>query len=122
IKAWGLVQNRRGQTLAAPYCVRPKPGAPVSAPLEWKELKVGLKITDFNVYDCQTPIFDTPSLSMEELGDLYEKAFQSFYLRPSYIIRMWAKGWTYGFSETRKSLIYLFRAIKSKLRRKHFLK
>ena len=73
-----------------------------------------LKITDFNVYDCQTPIFDTPSLSMEELGELYEKAFQSFYLRPSYIIRMWAKGLTYGFSETRKAFRYFIRALKHK--------
>ncbi len=67
----------------------------------------GLKITDFNLYDCQTPIFDTPTLSMDELEEIYEKAFQSFYLRPSYIIRMWAKGWTYGFSETRKAFTYL---------------
>ncbi|WP_300437732.1 DNA ligase D [Christiangramia sp.] len=43
------LQNRRGQTLASAYCVRPKPGAPVSAPLDWKELKKGLKITDFNI-------------------------------------------------------------------------
>jgi anaerobic magnesium-protoporphyrin IX monomethyl ester cyclase len=76
----------------------------------------GLKITDFNLYDCQTPIFDTPTLSMDELGEIYEKAFQSFYLRPSYIIRMWAKGWTYGFSETRKAFSYLLRAIKPKRR------
>lgn len=44
-----FMQNRRGQTLAAPYCVRPKPGAPVSMPLEWKELKPGLKPEDFNI-------------------------------------------------------------------------
>ncbi len=43
------LQNRRGQTLAAPYCVRPKPGAPVSAPLAWKEVKPGLKILDFTI-------------------------------------------------------------------------
>jgi anaerobic magnesium-protoporphyrin IX monomethyl ester cyclase len=76
----------------------------------------GLKITDFNLYDCQTPIFDTPTLSMDELAEIYEKAFQSFYLRPSYIIRMWAKGWTYGFSETRKAFTYLLRVIKPKRR------
>lgn len=29
-----FLQNRRGQTLAAPYSVRPKPGATVSTPLE----------------------------------------------------------------------------------------
>lgn len=33
------LQNRTGQTLAAPYSTRPKPKAPVSTPLEWKELK-----------------------------------------------------------------------------------
>lgn len=43
------LQNRRGQTLAAPYCVRPKPGAPVSAPLSWEEVKPGLQILDFTV-------------------------------------------------------------------------
>lgn len=43
------LQNRRGQTLASAYCARPKPGAPVSAPLEWKEVKSGLKILDFNI-------------------------------------------------------------------------
>ncbi|HAX50101.1 MAG TPA: non-homologous end-joining DNA ligase [Ignavibacteria bacterium] len=32
------LQNRTGQTLAAPYSVRPRAKAPVSTPLEWKEL------------------------------------------------------------------------------------
>lgn len=44
------LQNRKGQTLASAYCVRPKKSAPVSAPLEWSELKKGLKITDFNIH------------------------------------------------------------------------
>src|SRR5699024_1056173 len=44
-----FLQNRRAQTLAAPYCVRPKEGAPVSAPLEWKEVKPGLQIQDFHI-------------------------------------------------------------------------
>ena len=43
------LQNRTGQTLAAPYCVRPKPGATVSAPLEWKEVKAGLQINQFTI-------------------------------------------------------------------------
>ncbi len=43
------LQNRRGQTLAAPYCLRPRPQAPVSAPLAWSEVKIGLKINDFNI-------------------------------------------------------------------------
>ena len=32
------LQNRTGQTLAAPYSIRPRAKAPVSTPLEWKEL------------------------------------------------------------------------------------
>src|SRR5690606_8185997 len=44
-----FLQNRYGQTLAAPYCVRPKPGAPVSAPIEWYEITDQLEILDFNI-------------------------------------------------------------------------
>jgi len=58
------LQNRRGQTLAAPYCVRPKEGAPVSAPIEWKELKKGLKITDFNMKNMPD--------RLEEKGDIFK--------------------------------------------------
>ncbi|MAG85938.1 MAG: DNA ligase D [Flavobacteriaceae bacterium] len=59
------LQNRRGQTLASAYCVRPKPGAPVSAPLEWKEVKSGLKILDFNIKNM--------SQRIQEKGDLFKK-------------------------------------------------
>lgn len=31
-------QNGRGKTIAAPYCVRPRDGAPVSTPLRWSEV------------------------------------------------------------------------------------
>ncbi len=43
------LQNSRGQTLASAYSVRPKPGATVSTPLEWKEVKHGLLPTDFTI-------------------------------------------------------------------------
>lgn len=43
------LQNRRGQTLASVYSIRPKNGAPVSMPIDWDELKSGLKPTDFNI-------------------------------------------------------------------------
>jgi len=74
-----------------------------------------LKIDDFDKFNCKTPLFETPTMSMEELAEISEKAFQSFYLRPRYIIRMWAKGWMYGVSATRTAFRYLIRATKSKL-------
>lgn len=33
------LQNAIGKTICAPYSVRPRPGAPVSTPLEWNEVK-----------------------------------------------------------------------------------
>ena len=44
-----FLQNRLGQTLAAPYSLRPVPGACVSTPLEWNELTPDLKPVDFTI-------------------------------------------------------------------------
>jgi len=44
-----FLQNRPQATLAAPYSVRPKPGATVSMPLHWEEIKKGLKMADFTM-------------------------------------------------------------------------
>ena len=38
-----------GKTIAAPYVLRAYEGAPVSTPLEWAEVKKGLRPTDFNI-------------------------------------------------------------------------
>ena len=43
------LQNRPIQTICAPYSVRPRPGATVSAPLHWDEVKKGLKMQDFTM-------------------------------------------------------------------------
>jgi DNA ligase D-like protein (predicted polymerase)/DNA ligase D-like protein (predicted 3'-phosphoesterase) len=43
------LQNRRGQTLAAPYSLRPVAGAQVSTPLVWDELNEKLKPSNFNI-------------------------------------------------------------------------
>jgi bifunctional non-homologous end joining protein LigD len=58
------LQNRRAQTLAAAYCVRPRPHATVSAPLLWEEVKAGLKITDFTIA--------TMPQRIAERGDLFK--------------------------------------------------
>jgi len=58
------LQNRRGQTLASVYSLRPKNGAPVSMPIEWDELKTGLKPTDFNIENALQRI--------EKKGDIFK--------------------------------------------------
>ena len=57
------LQNRRGQTMAAPYCPRPAPGAPVSTPLDWSEVQPGLSPLDFTLKNIQARV--------EEVGDLW---------------------------------------------------
>ncbi|MFN3403010.1 MAG: DNA ligase D [Cytophagaceae bacterium] len=57
------LQNGEGKTLASPYCLRPKPGAKVSTPLEWNEVKPGLKQEEFNIES----IFDRIKIK----GDLF---------------------------------------------------
>ncbi|GAA4337988.1 DNA ligase D [Mucilaginibacter gynuensis] len=48
-----FLQNRRGQTIACPYSVRPKPGATVSAPLHWHEVNDDLKLSDYTIYNIK---------------------------------------------------------------------
>lgn len=43
------LQNGRGKLLAAPYSVRPLPGAPVSTPLAWSEVGPRLDVRTFNI-------------------------------------------------------------------------
>ena len=42
-------QNGWGKTIASVYSVRPKPGAPVSTPLRWDELRKGIMARDFTM-------------------------------------------------------------------------
>jgi bifunctional non-homologous end joining protein LigD len=43
------LQNRHGQTIVAPFSVRPLPGATVSMPLLWEEVIDGLNPKDFTI-------------------------------------------------------------------------
>jgi anaerobic magnesium-protoporphyrin IX monomethyl ester cyclase len=74
-----------------------------------------LKVTDFDKYDTTTPIFETPMLSMKDLKQIREQAFHHFYLRPTYILRMFAKGPVHGFSAIQTAFEHLFKSIKLKL-------
>jgi bifunctional non-homologous end joining protein LigD len=42
-------QNGHGQTIVAPFSLRPLPGAPASCPLEWREVTPGLDPARFNL-------------------------------------------------------------------------
>jgi bifunctional non-homologous end joining protein LigD len=44
-----FLQNGHGKLLVAPYSTRPLPGAPVSAPLRWSEVRRGLDISRFTI-------------------------------------------------------------------------
>lgn len=59
-----FLQNRPKATLAAPYSLRPKKGATVSMPLHWDEVKKGLKMTDFTIFNAMDRI--------KEVGDLFK--------------------------------------------------
>ena len=56
-------QNAWGRTLASVYSVRPKPGAPVSAPVTWDEVESGIRIEDFRI--------DNMMQRVEAEGDLF---------------------------------------------------
>ena len=55
-------QNARDRTIASAYSIRPKPGAPVSAPVAWEELP-DVKPEDFTV--------ETMPARFREVGDLH---------------------------------------------------
>ena len=62
------LQNRPKATLAAPYSLRPKPGAPVSMPLHWEEVKKGLKMTDFTIHNAMERIKSEGDIFRPVLG------------------------------------------------------
>jgi anaerobic magnesium-protoporphyrin IX monomethyl ester cyclase len=92
-----------GYHIATPY-----PGTPM---YDFVKENGWLKITDFDRYDTATPVFESPTLSMKDLAEIREKAYQRFYLRPRYVLRMLSKGGIYGIYSVRTSLAYLLRAL-----------
>lgn len=59
-----FLQNRSQATVAAVYSLRPKPGAPVSMPLHWEEVKKGLTIRQFNMRNAIE--------RLKEQGDIFK--------------------------------------------------
>jgi bifunctional non-homologous end joining protein LigD len=67
-----LVDHRQygwGKTIASAYSVRPKPGAPVSTPLRWDELRKGIEPRDFTM--------DVVLDRCAKHGDLFARCWRS---------------------------------------------
>jgi bifunctional non-homologous end joining protein LigD len=61
------VQNGRGRTLPSPYSLRAVPGACVSAPVTWEELRGGVTPDRFTLRAMQA--------RMEDAGDLFAPVY-----------------------------------------------
>ncbi|HEX8708274.1 MAG TPA: non-homologous end-joining DNA ligase [Pyrinomonadaceae bacterium] len=73
------MQNARGKSVVAPYSVRPRRGATVSAPLEWSEVKrKKLTIQDFTIKNMlrriahRGDLFGPVLTERQDLGDALE--------------------------------------------------
>jgi len=74
-----------------------------------------LRVADFDRYDTTTPIFETPWLSIKELGKLRESAFHHYYLRRAYLFD---KKRRFKLSTALAVAMHLLANIKLKLRTK----
>lgn len=63
-----FLQNRPQATIAGPYSLRPKPGATVSMPLLWDEVKPGLSMRDFTIFNAVDRLRDTGDLFKGVMG------------------------------------------------------
>ena len=61
-------QNAWGRTLASIYSVRPRPLAPISTPVSWREVEKGVKIEDFRI--------DNARQRFAKAGDLWKPLLQ----------------------------------------------
>lgn len=63
-----FLQNSEGQTLAAPYSIRPTPEATVSTPLHWDEVNAQLDPTRFTIKNTTKRLAKTGNLWKPVLG------------------------------------------------------
>lgn len=63
-----FLQNGKGKTMASIYSIRPREGANVSTPLEWKEINNKLDLNQFNI--------KTLPKRLQEKGDLWANFFK----------------------------------------------
>ena len=70
-----FLQNRRGQTIVAPYCVRPRAMATVSTPLNWKEVNHRLSPEMFTIKNIEQ--------RLKKIGDLWQPVLKRGISLPS---------------------------------------
>ena len=58
------LQNRSGQSIVAPYAVRPRPKATISTPLSWDEVNTHLDISDYTI--------ETVPARLKKMGDIFK--------------------------------------------------
>jgi bifunctional non-homologous end joining protein LigD len=63
------LQISSAKTIAAPYVLRAYPGAPVSTPLDWSEVQLGLEPKQFNIHNALD--------RFERVGDLFEPVLKN---------------------------------------------
>jgi bifunctional non-homologous end joining protein LigD len=63
-----FLQNRPQATVCAPYSLRPKPGATVSMPLPWEQVKKGLKMSDFTIFNAVERVREEDDIFKPVLG------------------------------------------------------
>jgi bifunctional non-homologous end joining protein LigD len=59
----------KGKSVAGAYCVRAKPGATVSTPLQWKELNSSLDLRELTI--------ETVPPRLVKLGDIWGSALKT---------------------------------------------
>src|SRR3990170_4782335 len=62
------LQNIKGKTVAGAYCVRARPSAPVSTPLDWDELTEDLEPRNFDIANAPK--------RFEQVGDIWGEAMK----------------------------------------------
>jgi bifunctional non-homologous end joining protein LigD len=69
--------------MVAPYSVRPCPGATVSAPLKWSEVKMGLDPAKFTI--------KTIAKRIDKVGDLWQSVLGEGIRRAALLSILWCE-------------------------------
>jgi anaerobic magnesium-protoporphyrin IX monomethyl ester cyclase len=66
----------------------PYPGTQM---FEWARNRGYLRTLDWTDYDLANAVLDLPTVSAEQINDMYRLAYREFYFRPAYLIKRFAR-------------------------------